>query len=903
MKLKNKRNGYLVATFPTFESVLLQIAKALGANSNMNSKSKSKFKYVDMSMDNLSETWKSILSEIADALGLDDAAKGDLMSNIFVDYQMHKAIEFNIYSSKATQRKIIWQYLARVLVPALARHTVFWQIASKMDEGMPGGRFWYLPAVNSPVEPTQLYLPVSQVLDWLIDLIQDSNANIASNLEDDLRIYDNSGTVLKNLYNWQKAKSTPEISSINNTFPDEVKIRFLGCFEPDEKSPKFEQALSFIEKKGLLPDALQHEIAINEDDLKRILNAECSAEEKLDFVQKLKLRYQVPSTKIIRRRLLIARSIQEGYEQLVRLLTPTTDKLCIDLNENKAMQLVQLYSDVYNRTLDAHIKMRHIDGKLREFAENKYFTENLPPFLRYDLLLAFTSDNEQSALLVSNRLNSIFSRHGEEDNLDNILPTSEGDIRTMVNVIREEGQQSNNYFMQLETLVEKLAQNKAPYKQLQKMDDFEVVYGAMNHHYPNPKIWEMIIERLNELEMTSEQSMKRILLELEHQLFIKSFDSKTEGKVSVLIEEAKGNDDYEYSKAQVLRFEAFHFIAQNKLSDAEKNFNIAIDECKKYSFGKLRGDLARDAFALAIANQKLIPNNHEKYFRDMIHWGNLDGTNNIDIYSVSRKLHEYFWESLYKFYPGYKPLFATSRSDFEAFSRDILPCIKSNNPIAQVLKKHKDLKKKQLKYPQADSVIMLMMKMSYEMLGKLRYCRQSMPPEVESEIHSVIKVVREIVQEWPEIVNVSDFKQQTPLMLAAHNKDYETVEVLLKANADTDLRDFTGRTALHSAAASRCLKSASLLLEYGCNGKIVNVDGSTALHTAVRFGEIPVVKLIIEKQPNLLEIRDSKGLTPRELAKRIASDSDLYQFLNSYFRSEGRTVVCHSKYKQLLDLL
>ncbi|HDY7840646.1 TPA: ankyrin repeat domain-containing protein [Vibrio vulnificus] len=900
-----------MATFPTFESVLLQIAKALGANSNMTSKSKSKFKYVDMSMDNLSETWKNILNEIADALGLDDAAKGDLMSNIFVDYQMHKAIEFNIYSSKATQRKIIWQYLARVLVPALARHTVFWQIASKMDEGMPGGRFWYLPAVNSPLEPTQLYLPVPQVLDWLIDLIQDSNANIASNLEDDLRIYDNSGTVLKNLYNWQKAKSTPEISSINNTFPDEVKIRFLGCFEPDEKSPKFEQALSFIEKKGLLPDALQHEIAINEDDLKRILNAECSAEEKLDFVQKLKLRYQVPSTKIIRRRLLIARSIQEGYEQLVRLLTPTTDKLCIDLNENKALQLVQLYSDVYNRTLDAHIKMRHIDGKLREFAENKYFTENLPPFLRYDLLLAFTSDNEQSALLVSNRLNSIFSRHGEEDNLDNILPTSEGDIRTMVNVIREEGQQSNNYFMQLETLVEKLAQNKAPYKQLQKMDDFEVVYGAINHHYPNPKILEMIIERLNELEMTSEQSMKRILLELEYHLFTKSFDSKTEGKVCVLIEEAKGNDGYEFSKAQVLRFEAFHFIAQNKLPEAEKKLNLAIDECKKYSFGKLRGDLARDAFSLAIANQKLIPNNHEKYFRDMTYWGGFEGVTEklgkIDIYNVSRELHKYFWEHLYQCYPNYQPLFASSLNDFKAFSCDLAACIKDGLPIGQVLKKHRNLRKKQLKYPQADSVIMLMMKISYEMLDKLRYYRQSMPPEIESELHSTftgtIDAIREIVQEWPDIVNVSDFKQQTPLMLAAHNKDYETVEVLLKANADTDLRDFTGRTALHSAAASRCLKSASLLLEYGCNGKIVNVDGSTALHTAVRVGEIPVVKLIIEKQPNLLEIRDSKGLTPRELAKRIASDSDLYQFLNSYFRSEGRTVVCQSKYKQLLDLL
>tara|TARA_Y100000588_G_C14269024_1_gene931401 strand:+ start:1809 stop:4499 length:2691 start_codon:yes stop_codon:yes gene_type:complete len=896
-----------VATFPTFESVLLQIAKALGANRKMSSKSKSKFKYVEMSMDNLSGTWENIVGEIAGALGLDDGVKGDLISNIFVDYQMHKAIELNIYSSRATQRKIVWQYLARVLVPALARHTVFWQIASKMDEGMPGGRFWYLPAVDSPVEPTQLYLPVPQVLDWLIDLIQDSNATIASNLEDDLRIYENSGTVLKNLYNWQKAKSTPETSSINNTFPDEVKIQFLGCFEPDEKSPQFEQALAFVEKKGLLPDALQHEIAINEDDLKRIINAECSVEEEQDFVQKLKLRYQAPSTKTIRRRLLIARAIQEGYEQLVKFLTPTIDKLCIDLNENKALQLVQLYNDVYNRTLDAHLEKQHIDGKLREFAENVCFTENLPPFLRYDLLLAFASDHEQPAPMVSDRLNSIFSRHGEEDSLDNILPTSEDDIRLMVNVIREEGQQSNNYLMQLEALVEKLAQNKAPYKQLQKMEDFEVVYGAMGHNYPNPKIWEMIIGRVNELETTSKQSMKRILLELEYHLLIKSFDSKTEEKVGVLIEEAKRNDDFEFSKAQVLRFEAFHFIALNRLSDAEKTLNLAIEECKKFSFGKFRGELARDAFALAIANQKLIPNNHEKYFRDMIHWGSLDSTGKIDIYNVSRGLHEYFWESLYKFYPGYKPLFATSRSDFKAFCRDLLPCIKSNKPIAQVLKKHKALKKKQLKYPQADSVIMLMMKMSYEMLAKPKLYGEAMPPEVAREIHSaftgIIDAIREIVQEWSDIVNVPDFKQQTPLMLAAHNKDYETVEVLLKANADTDLRDFTGRTALHSAAASRCLQSATLLLEYGCDGKIVNVDGSTALHTAVRFGETPIVKLLIEKQPQLLQIRDSKGITPEQLASRIAADSEVYEYLSYYFRSEGRTVVSHSKYKQLLDIL
>ncbi|TOO39490.1 ankryin, partial [Vibrio parahaemolyticus] len=222
-----------MATFPTFESVLLQIAKSLGANSQMNSKSKTKFKYVDMEMDNLSITWERILADIADALGLDEGAKIDLISNVADDYLLHKRVELEVYSSKASQRKIVWHYLARIIIPALARHTVFWQTESKMDEGMPSGRFWYLPAVDSPIEPTQLLLPVPQVLNWLIDLIQDTNTSIANNLENDLDIYDEYGTVLRNLYNWQKAKSIPEISSIEKTFSDKVNIQFGGCFEPN----------------------------------------------------------------------------------------------------------------------------------------------------------------------------------------------------------------------------------------------------------------------------------------------------------------------------------------------------------------------------------------------------------------------------------------------------------------------------------------------------------------------------------------------------------------------------------------------------------------------------------------------------------------------------------------------
>ena len=287
-----------MATFPTFESVLIQIAKALDTTRNMSSKTKSNFKHVDMSMDNLSDTMGKILDDIANTLGLDEKAKNDFKSNISADYHMHKAIELDVFSSKAAQKKVVWQYLARIAVPSMARHVVFWQIESKIDEGMPNGDglFWYLPTtVDSSIESTSLRLPVQKVLDWLIDLIQDSNIAIANNIEEDLRIHNNSGTILRNIYNWQKAKSTPEISSINNTFPDEVKIQFLGCFTPDKnlsRSLQFEQALIFIKNKNLQPSTLQYEIAMKKDELERIINSRCSIKEQKDFVQKLKIRYQ-----------------------------------------------------------------------------------------------------------------------------------------------------------------------------------------------------------------------------------------------------------------------------------------------------------------------------------------------------------------------------------------------------------------------------------------------------------------------------------------------------------------------------------------------------------------------------------------------------------------------------------
>ncbi|HBH7901951.1 TPA: ankyrin repeat domain-containing protein, partial [Vibrio parahaemolyticus] len=174
--------------------------------------------------------------------------------------------------------------------------------------------------------------------------------------------------------------------------------------------------------------------------------------------------------------------------------------------------------------------------------------------------------------------------------------------------------------------------------------------------------------------------------------------------------------------------------------------------------------------------------------------------------------------------------------------------------------------------------------------------------EISNVFSAMVTGIRKIIELWPEIVNITDFKLQTPLMLAANNRDHQTVEALLKANADPNLQDFTGRTALHAAAASRCLKSAYLILEHGCDATLINEEGATVLHTATRMGDLPIIELLIEKRPELLKIEDSKGIIPEQLAREIANNPLAYDVLKNFLLSEGRSIARHETYKKILEV-
>lgn len=901
-----------MATFPTFESTLLHIANALGASKAIGStKKKNMFKSNELSLENLLGTWKELLNRIFDTLELGERERGDLITNLQQDYDIHKHIELNVFTSKSSSQKVVWHYLSRVLIPALARHSVFWQIESKIDEGMPGGKFWYLPFLN-PSEPNaQIEMPMQQTLVWLIDLIEKPNTEFIRELESQLKIFDGTGSIKKNLYNWIEAKSTPEISSIQNTFPDDLTIDFNGCLDLNDERCQFEQTLEFVRRKEQTPQTLQHQISIAEPSLQRIYSRNCSDELKQDFVIKVCERYQKPATKTIRQRLIIARAIQHGYEELVKFLTPDVDKYCTDLTKNKVMQLVRLYEMTYNLTLQAHIESRAINRKFEiEDIENRRFTSLLPPRFRHDILLSVTTEKYSTVELVAPKMNEVFTEPNKENEIQDVFLSSEVENQKLDNNWFEVNQKRSFFLKKLDSAHAQLVQSKAPYRLVTNINDYDLIFELAKFDYPSPKITPLLFRRLLELETNSLQKMKRIILELDMLLFKKKLDKSTNNKVAELLQLAYNNNEAGHWMPFILKFDAFHHIAQNKLKEAEKLLSKAVKECTVNSFGSMRGELASNAFALAVANSKLIPNNHSTYFKDVLLWGGMKETSDIrtmNIYDLSRLLHEKFWTNLYRHYPDYRPLFSDFESDVKSFSKDFTIAIKNRQPMKSILKRHEKLKVKQLRSPQSDSIVLLLLKVAYNFRSISTRHNSRFKGEDVGEIELLYKKqlssLREVILEWPQIVDISDFKNQTPLMLAVHNNDYVTAKTLLDAGANPNLQDIRGRTALHSACASRTFECVELLVRNNIDEKLTTIEGATALHTAVRMGEIEIAKHLVRKFPHLLIVEELDYRTPLILAEEIANNESHYLALSRQLDTEQRRKVSRTVYKKQFQVL
>lgn len=88
------------------------------------------------------------------------------------------------------------------------------------------------------------------------------------------------------------------------------------------------------------------------------------------------------------------------------------------------------------------------------------------------------------------------------------------------------------------------------------------------------------------------------------------------------------------------------------------------------------------------------------------------------------------------------------------------------------------------------------------------------------------KTVEDICKKNPNIINDADNILRTPLMWASLNNFLMVVKILIKYNADVNLRDLDGRTALMMASTPKII---DILLKSGANVNIQNNNGETII--------------------------------------------------------------------------
>ncbi|MGE6373680.1 ankyrin repeat domain-containing protein [Stutzerimonas stutzeri] len=895
-----------MSTLPTIESILLQVHQSLGCTPYQ-TKPKRNFATGQMQLSHHREMAEEVFDAIFDALDMDPLARADVLKNLMEFGDAYKYLELNIWTFAADQRQVLWQLLGYFYVPGIARRAAFWNLEEALDKGMPGGRFWYLPEPREVDGKPSLYLPVAQVVDWLLDLLgmpleefADVRSEVTRGGHDGLR---------RSLYNWRKDTNIRP-DTFRKYFSDNTVLDFKGAFTLDSsRSPaeQFADALKFVMRKQLTADQLRLEIPMTlPGRLEAILDGSADEDEKAAFVGYLARRYAIPSPHTIRQRLLFARMVQDGYTRLLKLLCPGVDRLCADARQNKLLQLFAIYKFAYNMTIGAWRNCKD-QG---EAAENAWFEEHLPPLERHGLFLSILpSRRETSAMELAHLLIRHFSEVQAGTELDDHVGL---DAESALPIIKRNAGRTAAIADELNTELHLVARmkNSSSWRALQGEHRYWVVSQVAHHADLSPRAKEAAIQRLRELASTPAQTVQAILLELDGYLNGErnQWPKDTRTRVQALLDEAEASEGYELWKAAILQYKAKHLLACNDFKGAGKLLREALDVGLERNYGPLRGEVARDCLALAVANQRLVPESHERYYREMLAGGMVEGSEIPGIEDTARWASDYFWSTLYKPYPGIEYLKPLAREKAEESIRLLMA--DDQQGLLAWMERNRSKLNSPLPMVIGDSLLMHWIKGHSHFLQRLPQLRQMTPGELQGELnrfeimlehwHQAIGL---LVQKAPKQLNIADFKKQTPLMLMAEAGDTELVRIMLQAGADPEKQDWQGMTALHSAIKSRVDSCVDALLDHPCHPDNLTDDGQSPLHTAAWTGNLHATQRLLQLAPELAWRRNSQGMTPLERVEYLIENPQALQRLAEELRQNGRRCASKRELEEIVSLL
>lgn len=900
-----------MATFPSFDLMLLKVHQGFGCPTKFSTSQKRAFIDFRQPMDVYVEMKKKIFIEITHALGVEYLDTAEEVLNYLLDMENgYLRVVNNVWTFEADERQILWEVLAWEIVPYLARRVAFVSLGKVLDGGMPGGRFWYLPGVAPGKEEGPLELPVTQVLNWFMDLVGRPLEQVADDISRSSSDNDLGESFLRSFNNWRSGRSTPEISKIEQYFNDGVEIRFDNVFELRagvDALAQYDDAVRYVNRRGLGERELVHEIPMTaEGRIGSVLNGSASDKEKKYFVECVERRYSKPSMKLVRQRLRMARMFQDGYVALLKYLCPGVSPVCLDYGKNKVMQLVDMYRTLANFTNEAWLKKRD-EG---EDAENAYFESSLRPhdrLGRYASIMVslgplgekFTHQGLQERfkeMKPGDALEDQFAlSFADEDDDSRSLKIAERDIRRLDAI--------TGFAKSVSELQDEMRRGSA-WRALQSVDKFDVIYSVAEALCDSLKVRKYALDRLHELAVTDDERTRLLVLELSYLLEggekKKSVEWRT--RVEMLLAKVDSLSDPGIWKVLLLRLKGLHLVNCNKFDEALRCFKEAFTETGRAGYGSLRGQLARDCFAIQVSNAWLVENNHEIYYRELLRSGLYEkklsasaGGVGFDplkggvpeIQDIARDVYEYFWKEMYRPYVGLHKKGGYGGSDKEF--RKLFDAVTNNDESAMLewYKRNPGKISERMRAVQGDTPLIGLIKTCFgrleedklldtygRQLGGMRWLLKGM---ISFEANRWERLVVRLVGlcKVSDLI-VTDFKGQNAFMLAVNANRIEIVKAMLEKGVDPDLKDYRGRAALHECIRMGLSDCARLLIDRGCSVSLTqDSDGLKPIHMAVVFGHADIAQMILSKDPRVIRDMDERrGWTPLEVVQCLLNNDD-----------------------------
>lgn len=128
-------------------------------------------------------------------------------------------------------------------------------------------------------------------------------------------------------------------------------------------------------------------------------------------------------------------------------------------------------------------------------------------------------------------------------------------------------------------------------------------------------------------------------------------------------------------------------------------------------------------------------------------------------------------------------------------------------------------------------------------------------------------------------VNRRDWRSLTPLMIATKNNSLAKMQSLLNGGADTSLTTRFRENVVHYAATHSTVDALQALREVCIDLKLdmANMDGETPIYRAIKFGNVDVVRYLLDRcglglQPYMLWYATRYGIRNRDVAIYLVND-------------------------------